>query len=107
MQIHSLGAVKAISKSGYDPEVIKPFSWGTNSNFASRYYCLSHFLPLLLQIADFGLLRHAAKDETMTVNIKGTPAYMAPEGPYSCEVRSCLGRLLEFYTVISMVTRWL
>ena len=25
------------------------------------------------QIADFGLLRHAAKDETMTVNIKGTP----------------------------------
>ena len=32
-----------------------------------------------LQIADFGLLRHAAKDETMTVNIRGTPAYMAPE----------------------------
>ena len=39
------------------------------------------------QIADFGLLRHAAKDETMTVNIKGTPAYMAPEGPYLYEVR--------------------
>ena len=39
--------------------------------FPSSYLCS--------QIADFGLLRHAAKDETMTVNIKGTPAYMAPE----------------------------
>ena len=62
----------------YDPEDITPFSWGTNINFTSfliSYLCCS-------QIADFGLLRHAAKDETMTVNIKGTPAYMAPEGPY-------------------------
>ncbi len=31
------------------------------------------------QIADFGLLRHASKGQTETVNVKGTPHYMAPE----------------------------
>lgn len=32
-----------------------------------------------LQIADFGLLRHASTNNTETVNILGTPRYMAPE----------------------------
>ena len=33
----------------------------------------------MFKIADFGLLRHASKDNTETINIKGTPRYMAPE----------------------------
>jgi hypothetical protein len=31
------------------------------------------------KIADFGLLRHASQNDTETVNIQGTPRYMAPE----------------------------
>ncbi|TRY74446.1 hypothetical protein TCAL_00561 [Tigriopus californicus] len=34
---------------------------------------------LLPKIADFGLLRHASTNNTETVNILGTPRYMAPE----------------------------
>ncbi len=37
------------------------------------------FLVGECQVADFGLLRHASKGETETVNVKGTPHYMAPE----------------------------
>lgn len=32
-----------------------------------------------MQIADFGLLRYASTCNTETVNIKGTPQFMAPE----------------------------
>ncbi len=73
-----------------------------------RYYLHLAFITTFFQLADFGLLRHASKGDTETVNIKGTPIFMAPEamrGDISVKVDVfCFGAvMLEVLTGLKAV----